>query len=107
MKVFVSQPMRSKTKAEILSERKQAKIFLQEKYPNEKIEIIDNFFEDKPAEANPLYFLAKSLELMSTADLAYFIGDWRIYRGCLIELNVALQYGIECAFEPKQEDGYR
>ena len=101
MKVFISQPMRGKTKAEILGERKQAKIILQEKYPNEKIEIIDNFFENKPDEANPIYFLAKSLELMSTADLACFIGAWRISRGCLIELNVALQYGIECAFEPK------
>ena len=101
MKVFISQPMRGKTKAEILSERKQAKIRLEERYPNEHLEIIDNFFESNPAEANPLYFLAKSLELMSTADLAYFMGDWRIYRGCLIELNVALQYGIECIFEPK------
>ena len=101
MKVFISQPMRDKSKAEILSARKQAKTFLEERYPNEKIEIINNFFEDKPEEVNPLYFLAKSLELMSTADLAYFIGDWRIYRGCLIELNLALQYGIECIFESK------
>lgn len=101
MKVFISQPMRGKSKAEILNARKQAKIYLEARYPNEKIEIIDNFFENKPAEANSLYFLAKSLELLSTADLAYFMVDWRIYRGCLIELNVALQYGIECIFEPK------
>ena len=101
MKVFISQPMRNKTKGEITSERKKAEDFLKEKYPNEEIEIIDNFFENVPDGTKPLYLLAKSLELLSTADLAYFIGDWRIYRGCLIELNVALQYGIECIFEPK------
>lgn len=99
MKVFISQPMRDKTKAEIASERKQAEISLKERFPNEEIEIIDNYFENAPDGVKPLYFLAKSLELLSTADLAYFIGDWRIYRGCLIELNVALQYGIECIFE--------
>ena len=61
----------------------------------EKVEVIDSFFQDAPVDAKPLWYLAKSLELLSTADVAYFAKDWEKYRGCRIENTCAIEYGID------------
>ena len=99
MKIFISQPMKDKTNNEIIKERERAEKNIKEKYPNEKIEIIDSFFKDAPHDAKPLWFLGKSLELLSSADVAYFVGDWRNYRGCRIEFETSIYYGIETMYE--------
>ena len=39
-------------------------------------------------------FLGKSLELLSTADIAYFAKGWENARGCRIENTCAIEYGI-------------
>ena len=92
-KLFISQPMRGKTDAEILTEREKA-IASAEKHLGEKVEVIDSFFQNAPAEAKPLWFLGKSLELLSTADVAYFAKGWEDARGCRIENTCAIEYGI-------------
>lgn len=92
-KLFISQPMRGKTDAEILAEREKA-IASAEKHLGEKVEVIDSFFQNAPAEAKPLWFLGKSLELLSTADVAYFAPGWEQARGCRIENTCAIEYGI-------------
>lgn len=92
-KLFISQPMRGKTDEEILREREKA-ITAAEKHLGEKVEVIDSFFQDAPAEAKPLWFLGKSLELLSTADVAYFAPGWEDARGCRIENTCAIEYGI-------------
>ena len=95
MKVFISQPMKGKTDEEILKERKSAIDSIKEKYPGEEIEILDSFFKDAPQEAKPLWLLAKSLELLSSADLAYFCKGWENARGCRIENTCAIEYEID------------
>ena len=92
-KLFISQPMRGKTDAEILAEREKA-VVAAEKLLGEKVEVIDSFFQSAPAEAKPLWFLGKSLELLSTADVAYFAKGWEDARGCRIENTCAIEYGI-------------
>lgn len=92
-KLFVSQPMRGKTDEEILREREKA-IASAERELGEKVEVIDSFFQDAPAEAKPLWFLGKSLELLSTADVVYFAPGWESARGCRIENTCAIEYGI-------------
>ena len=92
-KLFISQPMRGKTNEEILREREKA-IASAERELGEKVEVIDSFFQDAPAEAKPLWFLGKSLELLSTADVAYFVPGWEEARGCRIENTCAVEYGI-------------
>ena len=92
-KLFISQPMRGKTDEEILKEREKA-VASAEKHLGEKVEVIDSFFQNAPAEAKPLWFLGKSLELMSTADVAYFAPGWEEARGCRIENTCAIEYGI-------------
>ena len=64
-------------------------------YLGEDVEVIDSFFESAPHDAKPLWFLGKSLELLSTADVAYFVGDWKKYRGCKLEHMSAVEYGIK------------
>ena len=92
-RLFISQPMKDKTDEEIKAIR--AKIVADaSKLINDDIEIIDSFFEKAPHNARPLWFLGKSLELLSTADIAYFAEDWSKYRGCKIEHECAVLYGI-------------
>lgn len=93
-KLFISQPMRGKTDEEILAERKKA-IESAERSLGEPVEVIDSFFQNAPADARPLWFLGKSLELLSTADIAYFAKGWEDARGCRIENQCTIEYGIE------------
>ena len=98
-KLFISQPMNGKTDDEILKERDIA-IKKAKKVCGEDVEVIDSFFQEAPVEARPLWFLGKSLELLSTADIAYFALGWEKARGCKIEHVCAKEYGvgiIECS----------
>lgn len=92
-RLFISQPMRGKTDEEILAVREKA-IKSAERNLGEKVEAIGSFFQSAPVDASPLWYLAKSLELMSTADVVYFVKDWEQYRGCKIENTCAIEYGI-------------
>ena len=92
-KLFISQPMRDKTDEEIKTERAKIIDIVTEKFG--EVEVIDSFFESAPHDAKPLWFLGKSLELLSNADIAYFAKDWDKYRGCKIEHVCAIEYGID------------
>ena len=93
-KLFISQPMKDKADDEILKEREKA-IADARKYLGEDVEVIDSFFKGAPHDAKPLWFLGKSLELLSTADIAYFAKGWDSARGCRIEHNCAVAYDID------------
>ena len=92
-KLFISQPMNGKSDEEILREREKA-IEEAKKALGEDVEVIDSFFQSAPTDARPLWFLGKSLELLSTADIAYFAQGWEEARGCRIEHECAVEYGI-------------
>ena len=93
-KLFISQPMRDKTNEEILRVREKA-IKSAERNLGEPVEVIDSFFKDEPYEAKPLWYLARSLALLSSADVAYFAKGWEDARGCRIENQCAIEYGID------------
>lgn len=92
-KLFISQPMKGKTDEEILAVREKA-IKSAKSLLKEEVEVIDSFFQNAPADARPLWFLGKSLELLSTADMVYFAKGWEDARGCRIENACAVEYGI-------------
>ena len=92
-KLFISQPMRGKSDEEILEERRKAIAYVT-MVLGEPVEVIDSFFQSAPINAKPLWFLGKSLELLSDADVAYFVEGWQDARGCRIEHKCALEYGI-------------
>ncbi len=98
-KVFISQPMNGKTNNEIKAERAAIAETIKAQHPQESIEVIDSFFEDAPHDAKPLWFLGKSIELLSTADIAIFANGWRDARGCVIEHECAVAYGIQKVVE--------
>lgn len=102
-KLFISQPMREKTDEEILAVRKKAIKSAEEKL-GESVEVIDSFFQNAPADARPMWFLGKSLELLSTADVAYFAHGWEDARGCRIENQCAIEYGIDVIEDYRTED---
>lgn len=100
-KLFVSVPMKGRTEEEIkASIQKMKKIA--EVYEGEELELIDSYVEDNaPWKANPpVWYLGKSLEKLSEADI--FIGiendyDWN---GCYIERITAHRYGIKSYHVP-------
>lgn len=92
-KLFISQPMRGKTDAEILAERSNA-IQAAKDSVKDEIEVMDSFFQDAPVDATPLWYLGESLKLLATADVAYFAPGWDKARGCKIENLCAKEYGV-------------
>ena len=96
MKVFISQPMNGKTDAQIREERRIVEIRLHRKL-NEKFEIIDSVF-DLDEGTHPLVYLGKCIELMADADIACFMKGWDESRGCIIEHEAAVRYGIKRLF---------
>lgn len=94
LRVFISHPMNGKTDKEIEEERLSIVSKLSE-IIDEPFEVIDSFFKSAPHDAKPLWFLGKSIELLSTADLVYFAKGWENARGCIIEHYCALAYMIE------------
>lgn len=93
-KLFISQPMNGKSDEQILKEREEA-VREAKRVCGEEVELIDSFFRSAPADARPLWFLGKSLELLSTADVTYFAPGWKDARGCKIEHLCAVEYGID------------
>lgn len=95
MKYFISQAMNGRTDEAIKAER--AKVIAAMKKENPEAEVIDSFFEGAPHDAKPLWFLGKSFELLSTADMCVFVGNAPdTARGCALEYKACLVYGIDC-----------
>ncbi len=101
--IFISQPMNGLTDEEIVKERDRVVQYAQEMLTGEDVQVIDSFFRGAPTYARPLWFLGKSLELLSMADIAYFAPGWDKARGCLIEHESALQYDIPVIEVPERE----
>lgn len=97
MKVFISQPMRWQTEEAILKARSEAVKKVKSMY-GEDVEILNSFFDDFNTSnvKNPaIAYLAKSIDVLAEADIAYFCKNWARTRGCRIEYDVARLYGIK------------
>lgn len=95
-KLFISNPMNGKTDEQILAIRQTAVEDAKKYFPGEEVEVIDSFFQGYAPEKGcvPLKYLAKSIERLADADVAYFADGWEKARGCRIEHACALSYGI-------------
>ena len=109
-KAMLSQPMNGKTDEEIVETRERAV----EKLTAAGYEVVNTLFTDEwyspeAMEARgvvqvPLCFLAKSLDNMSKCHAAYFCKGWENARGCKIEHDVALAYGLKIIYEGGEEN---
>ena len=98
LKLFISQPMNGMSNEEILQKRKEAKEYVKN-IMGEEVEEIDSFFENAPHDAKPLWYIGKSIQLLSEADCVFFAKNWYRYRGCRIEHAGADQYGLKKIYE--------
>lgn len=105
MKAMLSQPMGGKSEEEIVETRNRAIAALEE----QGYEIVNTLFtdewyrrenmEERGVVQIPLCFLAKSLENMSLCHAAYFCKGWEQARGCRIEHEAAVAYGLTVIYE--------
>ena len=91
-KLFISQPMRGRAEEEILAERKNA-IETAKWMIGEDVEAIDSFFSTAPTDAKPLWYLGKSIELLSsvTTSISAQVGKMQEGAG----LNMKARYSME------------
>lgn len=89
MKVFISQGMRGKTSEQIVSERQEIIKSLNERIKD--VEIIDSFIHDGDKK-DPVYCLGVSIQKLSEANIVVFAQDWYKFRGCKIEMTIAVEY---------------
>lgn len=105
MRAMLSQPMAGKTDEEIVNTREKAVEYLRDR----GYEIVNTLFTDKWHSKEkmeerevvqvPLCFLAKSLENMSLCHAVYFCKGWENARGCRIEHDAAVAYGLDIIYE--------
>lgn len=98
MKVLISQPMMCKTNEELKKNRENVVKQLEA----EGHEIIDSVFDfdDVDVKNKPLFYLAKSLSLIAEkADMVYFMKGWNTTRGCFIEHDCCVRYGVLRQYE--------
>lgn len=104
-KAMLSQPMAGKTEAEIAAARQRAVQALEAQgYEVVNTLFTDEWYSRESMEARgvvqiPLCFLAKSLENMSLCHAAYFCKGWEKARGCRIEHEAAVTYGLTILYE--------
>ena len=105
MKAMLSQPMAGKSEEEIKTTREKAIEVLKDK----GYEVVNTLFTDewyshenmkkRGVVQIPLCFLAKSLENMSLCHAAYFCKGWEKARGCRLEHEAAVAYGLDIIYE--------
>lgn len=100
-KLFVSVPMKGRTEEEIkASIQKMKKIA--ETYEEEELELIDSYVEGNPPKDNhqSVWYLGKSLEKLSEADIFIGIEDDYNWSCCYIERQAASRYNIKAYHVP-------
>lgn len=97
--------MAGKTDDEIVATRERAiKVLTDKGYEVVNTLFIDEWHNDNKMKERgvvqvPLCFLAKSLENMSLCHAVYFCKGWENARGCRIEHEAALSYGLDVIYE--------
>ena len=105
MKAMLSQPMAGNTQEEIVATREKAIAALKEKgYEIVNTLFTDEWYSHKSMDERgvvqiPLCFLAKSLDNMSLCHAVYFCRGWEKARGCRIEHEAAVAYGLTIIYE--------
>lgn len=106
LKVFISMPMKEKSKSEIdeafKKESENVRAFIAEKgYQGKKDYDIECFSGYVELKENPnvrnsaLNYLGASLQKLAEADVLWMSNDWTDARGCRLEWTCGSQYGMD------------
>ena len=92
MKVMISQPMAGKTVEEVKSERQR----IVDRLTQMGHEVVDSVIAKEPpkTKAVALWYLGGALQIMSGCDAVLFMRGWDTARGCRIEHQAVLDYGL-------------
>lgn len=92
MVLMISQPMKGKTQEQINEERNA----LIKDLTSKGHVVTDTVFAEQPPETDnvAIWYLAKSINAMSGVDGVIFMKGWENARGCRIEHDVAVAYGL-------------
>lgn len=100
-KVMISQPMGNLSQEEILEKRNK----IMQELEKQGFEVLNTYYVDGPHKENDcgidagLWYLGRSLMDMAKVDAVFFCDCWEHYRGCLIEHETAMKYGLEILYE--------
>ena len=92
MRIMISQPMTGRTVGDIRRERSKVINKLKEE-GHEVIDTVFNF-EGKDPYNDGLFYMGHSILAMSEVDAVVFMPGWDKSRGCKIEHELALRYGL-------------
>lgn len=98
MQFMISQPMGGLSEDEILEVQQRATDHLHQLGH----EVIDTYFLQDPYSTRKnagLYYLGYSLIEMANCDAVYFCKGWKDARGCRIEHDAAIAYGLQTMYE--------
>ena len=108
--VFISQPMTGKSEEEILATRQEAidKIHQLVSKDGEQVNIIDSYIDDATRNEFQgrmgdainwdIYWLSQSLQRLALADTIWLCDGWEYSKGCNVELECAIQYGLDIVY---------
>ena len=108
--IFISQPMTGKSEEEILATRQEAIDKIHQLFDADGVEIniiasyIDDatrkhFKEHVSDDINwDIFWLSQSLERLAMADMIWLCDGWEYSKGCNVELECAMQYGISIVY---------
>lgn len=100
MKVFVSQPMKGLTDAEIIAVRERIFGDYQAEHPDAVL--LDSYtalkkqMGDFHTYGHPdVAMLAAAIDILANADVVLFVKGWEHHRGCRVEDKIATYYDIK------------
>lgn len=97
VKLFISQPTKNKSHNEIVVTRARAATKIA-KDTHTEYEVIESYLINTPYGVPLLWVIGKSIQLLGSADVAYFCRGWEYDERCKIEHECAINYGISCVY---------
>ena len=108
--IFISQPMTGRSEEEILATRQREIEKIHQRFDADGVEIniiasyIDDatrkhFKEHVSDDINwDIFWLSQSLERLAMADTIWLCDGWEYSKGCNIELECAISYGLDIVY---------
>ncbi len=99
-RVFISMPMKSKGIEQVRQEMNKVFGYIKNKLPN--VELVDSIIDGADTaialkgDDVGVWYLGESLKRLSSADIVFFVNNWKDFRGCSVERMVAEKYGKFC-----------